>query len=102
MRLSLFLPSLTVILVSRFLINLQEASLRHVKVDSDDPLYISAHSDNYRPSFVEAVPVVAAANDSAATQHFGVHCVSPTETTGCGGAISNGTCGLSLSLEMEG
>ena len=46
--------SLTAILVSRFLINLQEAHHRSVKVDSDDPAYISSHSENSLPSFVAA------------------------------------------------
>ena len=46
--------SLTAILVSRFLIDLQEANLRSVKVDSDDPAYISSHSENTLPSFVAA------------------------------------------------
>ena len=46
--------SLTAILVSRFLVNLQEANLRSVKVDSDDPAYISSHSENSLPSFVAA------------------------------------------------
>ena len=46
--------SLTAILISRFLIDLQEANLRSVKVDSDDPAYISSHSENSLPSFVAA------------------------------------------------
>ena len=41
------------ILVSRFLINLQEANLRSVKVDTDDPLHFT-HSANTLPSFVAA------------------------------------------------
>ena len=43
---------LTGIFVSRFLINLQEANLRSVKVDSDDPAYISSHFETSLPSFV--------------------------------------------------
>ena len=46
--------SLTAILVSCFLINLQEANLRSVKVDSDDPLHISMHMNSSLPSFVAA------------------------------------------------
>ena len=46
--------SLTAILISRFLINLREANLRSVKVESDDPAYISSHSENSLPSFVAA------------------------------------------------
>ena len=46
--------SLTAILISRFLINLQEANLRSVNVDSDNPAYISSHSENTLPSFVAA------------------------------------------------
>ena len=46
--------SLTAVLISRSLINLQEASLRSVKVDSDDPAYISSLSENSLPSFVAA------------------------------------------------
>ena len=34
--------------------NLQEANLHHVKVDSNDPLHISSHSDGSIPSFVAA------------------------------------------------
>ena len=46
--------SLTAILISHFITNLQEANLRSVKVDSDDPLHLSTHSDNSLPSFVDA------------------------------------------------
>ena len=46
--------SITAILVYRFLINLQEANLHDVKIDSDDPLYISSCSANTFPSFVAA------------------------------------------------
>ena len=35
--------------------NLQEASLRSVIVDSDDPLNFSSHSDGSLPSFVAAL-----------------------------------------------
>ena len=98
---SLFPPSLTVILVSRFIINLQEASLRHIKVDSDDPLYLSTHSDDYRPSFVEAAPVVAHdTGNTPQTPRFGVHRVPSAESSGSGGAGSNGAC--RSSFEMEG
>ena len=34
--------------------NLQEANLRSFKVDSDDPLHLSTHSENSLPSFVAA------------------------------------------------
>ena len=34
--------------------DLQEANLRSVKVDSDNPLYLSTHSDNSLPSFAAA------------------------------------------------
>ena len=50
-------PSLTAILVSRFLINLQEANLHSIKVDSDDPAYISSHYHNSLPSFVAVAGV---------------------------------------------
>ena len=56
--------SLTAILVSRFLINLQEANLRSVKVDSEDPAYISSHSENSLPSFVAAPGTARAPNES--------------------------------------
>ena len=50
-----YLYSLTAILVSRFLMNLQEANLRSVKVDSDDSLHFS--TDNSLQSFAAAVGV---------------------------------------------
>ena len=50
----LSLRSLTAILVSHFLVNLQQANLRSVKFDSDDPLYFSTHAENSLPSFVAA------------------------------------------------
>ena len=67
---SLHYHSLTAILVSRFLINLQEANLRSVKVDSDDPAYITSHSQNSLPSFVAALGTTRAAGESS-VEHVG-------------------------------
>ena len=44
--------------------NLQEANLRSVKVNSDDPLYLSTHSDNTLPSFAAAPGVTGPAVDA--------------------------------------
>ena len=40
--------------MSRFLMNLNEVNLRSVRIDSDDPLYFSTHSESSLPSFVAA------------------------------------------------
>ena len=50
--------SFTTILISRSLINLQEADLHHIRVDPDDPLYISNHLDESLPSFVASPGLV--------------------------------------------
>ena len=50
----MFSQSLTAILLSRFLLNLQEANLRPVRLSSDDSLHFSALSDESLPSFVAA------------------------------------------------
>lgn len=57
--------SLTAILISHFLMNLQESNLRSVKVASDDPAYISYHSANTLPSFVAAPGAVRAPVESS-------------------------------------
>ena len=62
--------SLLPILLSRFLINLQEANLRSVKVDSDDPAYMSSHSENSLPSFV-ATPGTTGAPRQSNTESMG-------------------------------
>lgn len=59
--------SLTSICISRFLTNLQEANLRFVKVDSNNPAYISSHSQNTLPSFV-AAPGTAGTTVKQSTQ----------------------------------
>ena len=46
--------SLTGVLISWFLIDLQEANLRPLRLDSDDPLHFSTHADDSLPSFVAA------------------------------------------------
>ena len=60
---------LTTILVSRFLIDLQEANLHSVKVDSDDPAYISFHSENSLPSFV-AAPGATRPSLGSSVEHY--------------------------------
>ena len=81
--------SLTAILVSRFLIDLQEANLRSVKVDSDDPAYISSHSENSLPSFVVAPGTTRPALGSRVE-----HCAEP-------GVLDNGETGEANNLEDE-
>ena len=86
--------SLTAILISRFLIDLQEANLRSVKVDSDDPAYISSLSDNALPSFVAGPGAVRPTLDTR-VEHY-------TEA----GVVDNGeTCGADdmedVMLEVE-
>ena len=63
------LHSLTAILISRFLIDLQEANHRSVKVDSDDPAYISSYSGNSDlPSFVADPGTVGPSVESSTGQ----------------------------------
>ncbi|RPD58972.1 hypothetical protein L227DRAFT_612361 [Lentinus tigrinus ALCF2SS1-6] len=50
-----FTSPLTAILVSRFLLQLQEASLVTVRVDSDDPLHMSLNGSEDMPSFVRSL-----------------------------------------------
>ena len=62
--------SLTAILISRFLIDLQEANLRIVKVDSDNPAYISSYPGNTLPSFVAVPGAATSALKSSAEHHI--------------------------------
>ena len=81
--------SLTAILVSRFLIDLQEANLLSVKVDSDDPAYISSHSENSLPSFVAAPGATGPVLESRVEHH--------TEA----GVVDNGEIGGANEVEDE-
>ncbi|KAI0694461.1 hypothetical protein C8T65DRAFT_744339 [Cerioporus squamosus] len=54
-----FTDPLTVVLVSRFLLDLQDASRQDMKLDSDNPLHFGVSLDG-TPSFVRAVGVEAA------------------------------------------
>ncbi|KAI0684482.1 hypothetical protein C8T65DRAFT_702085 [Cerioporus squamosus] len=49
--LSIFIAPITTILISRFLLELQESSQRVVRIDSDDPLH-SSRDSNDTPSFI--------------------------------------------------
>ena len=78
---------LTATLVSRFLINLQEVNLRSVKVGSDHPLHLSAHSNNSLPSFVDAtcgvVPAANCALGGNVTGEWGDKAVSHDSVDAC-------------------
>ena len=47
--------SITAILISRFLLELQEASQDIVRVDSDDPLHLSRDLVERTPSFISSI-----------------------------------------------
>ena len=47
--------SITAILISRFLLELQEASQAIVRVDSDDPLHLSRDLVDRTPSFISSI-----------------------------------------------
>ena len=83
--------SLTAILISRFLIDLQEANLRSVKVDSDDPAFISSYSENSLPSFVaRGAPGTARPALGTSVEH---HIES--------GVLDNGETGGAYDMEDE-
>ncbi|RPD58983.1 hypothetical protein L226DRAFT_572406 [Lentinus tigrinus ALCF2SS1-7] len=52
---TVFTGPLTAILMSRFLLQLQEASQVTVRVDSDDPLHMSLNGSEDTPSFVRSL-----------------------------------------------
>ncbi|RPD59049.1 hypothetical protein L227DRAFT_654427 [Lentinus tigrinus ALCF2SS1-6] len=52
---TIFTAPLTAILMSRFLLQLQEASQVTVRVDSDDPLHMSLNGSEDTPSFVRSL-----------------------------------------------
>ena len=52
------LRSITAILVSRFLLQIQEAGQEVVRVDSDDPLHISMDERDDTPSFIRSLGAV--------------------------------------------
>ncbi|KAI0708806.1 hypothetical protein C8T65DRAFT_740025 [Cerioporus squamosus] len=54
----IFTGPITAILVSRFLLQLQEASQTVVRVDSDDPLHISMNTYDGTPSFIRSLGAV--------------------------------------------
>ncbi|RDX49178.1 hypothetical protein OH76DRAFT_560811 [Lentinus brumalis] len=56
--LTIFTPPLTSILVSRFLLRLQEASQTIVRVNSDDPLYSSTDLYDEAPSFIRSLGAI--------------------------------------------
>ena len=92
--------SLTAILVSRFLIDLREANLRSVKVDSDDPAYISSHSDNSLPSFIAAPGTTRPALESSVERYVDAGVVNNGET-GEADDVEDETPGVEiLSLEV--
>ena len=88
--------SLTAIFISRFLINLQEANLRSVKVDSDDPAYISSHSENSLPSFVAAPGATRPALEST-VEHYTEPGVLDNEETGEANNLEDETLGMGIS-----
>ena len=93
--------SLTAILVSRFLVDLQEANLRSVKVDSDDPAYISSHSENSLPSFVAAPGATRPILDSSVENYREAGVVDNGETGGTDD-VEDETPGVRIpSLEVE-
>ena len=93
--------SLTAILISRFLIDLQEANLRSVKVDSDDPAYISSHSENSLPSFVAAPDATRPAFQSSVEHHIEDGVLENRETGGID-EVENDTFGVEIQhLEVE-
>ncbi|RPD73352.1 hypothetical protein L226DRAFT_561383 [Lentinus tigrinus ALCF2SS1-7] len=55
---TVFTSPITAILVSRFLLELQEAGQRIVRVDSDDPLHISMNPYDDTPSFIRSLGAV--------------------------------------------
>ena len=50
--------SITAILVSRFLLKLQEASSTIIRVDHDDPLHFSGDTYDDTPSFIRSLGAV--------------------------------------------
>ena len=50
-------PSLTTVLVSRFILDLQEVSHNDMKLDPDDPLHFETSGPGGLPSFVRAAAV---------------------------------------------
>ena len=95
------LHSLTAILISRFLIDLQEANHRSVKVDSDDPAYISSYSGNSDlPSFV-ADPAAAGPSIESSTGHIEGKILENGEEGGVNEMEDDALGVETLSLEVE-
>ena len=88
-------------LVSRFLIDLQEANLRSIKVDSDDPAYISSHSENSLPSFVAAPGTTRPALGSS-VEHYTKPGVLDNEEMDEADEVEDETLGVGItSVEVE-
>ena len=70
--------------------NLQEANLRSVRIQSDDPLHISSHSDESFPSFVAAPGVTRpAVNSTAGEAGDDVRVLAKEETYSSAGQSPN-------------
>ena len=83
------------VLVSRFLIDLREADLWSVKVDSDDPAYISSISENSLPSFVAAPGTTRPALGSS-VEHYTEPGVLDNEATGEANNLEDETLGMKI------
>ena len=73
-----FLYSITAILISRFLLALQEANRDVVRVDPGDPLYSSRNYDDDIPSFISSIgafidPNLPAPRDEDLEWHLDSH-----------------------------
>ncbi|KAI0682958.1 hypothetical protein C8T65DRAFT_595699 [Cerioporus squamosus] len=71
---TVFTPPITTILVSRFLLELQEANQTVIRVDPDDPLHFSRNPYDDTPSFISSLgafinPDVPAPRDDHADSH---------------------------------
>ncbi|RPD53358.1 hypothetical protein L227DRAFT_658258 [Lentinus tigrinus ALCF2SS1-6] len=78
---SIFTAPITAILISRFLLQLQEADQQVVRVDFDDPLHSSRDPYDDVPSFISSLgafinPDLASANDDA---HLDMHTSSHSD-----------------------
>ncbi|KAI0712727.1 hypothetical protein C8T65DRAFT_646740 [Cerioporus squamosus] len=77
--LSVFTSPVTAILVSRFLLELQEANQTVVRLDPDDPLHSSRHSEyDDTPRYLSSLgafihPDLPAPSDDDSESHFGSH-----------------------------
>ena len=63
--------------------SLQEANLRSVKVDSDDPLHLSSNSNQSLPSFVAAAVTVGADALPQSEGQDGMHAQSDEDLNIC-------------------